>query len=210
MKTKRTAAKKKQPNNSRAAAVAPKPVSLPSAEWLAEVAAGILSTYLDPMRKKTRFDADMDDLLELDPDMMVRPAVDTALHLHRVAQEALARITMTPIPLPEGLTAKEKETGRVSFERGCKLITGEEVRKRALKKYNLWRDWDADLTDDWESLMEEKEKGFYVSQLAEKKAAFEKNFKKALALQKRQKASESGQTPKKSGQRARKRRTRLR
>lgn len=169
---------------------------LPSAEWIAEMVIRILGDDLHPERRRAKRAKTRNVFQDLEDESTRNSAVCEALQIYRAAQQELARCKKVPPPLPLGLTTKERTSGHVTFERGCKLITGEERRDRAEEKYIIWREWDMGQTDNWDG-MPEVEQGFSLTYLASANAAYEKYFKKALACHKRQKRKNSGQKGKK-------------
>ena len=166
----------------------------------------ILGSDLHPNRRTEKKDILLTSL-GLDPRESARnSAVTEAINIYRAAQKELARRRRVPPPLPDGVTVKELERKHVTFERGCKLITGLEKRDRAEEKYIIWREWEMGQRDDWDG-MPEAEHGFSLTYLAEANASFQKYFKKALAWHKRQKRKNGGQKLKNSGQKVAKGRT---
>jgi len=172
---------------------------LPSPEWVGEMVVQILGANLHPDQRKKQTDTFLSrtgwDQRQADR----VSAEDEAIQTYSTAMRRLERRGRVSPPPPEGVTPKERVSGHVTFERGCKLITGEERRDRAKEKYTIWREWEMGETDIWDG-MPEIQHGFSLFHLAEANASYEKYFKKALADHKRRKKQNSRQKAKNSGQ----------
>jgi len=198
--TKTSSKRKAVPGGTRATKTEPEgktPEPLPTAEWIAEMVMRILGDDLHPERSRARRGEKSDCFKELRQATTRSSVVANVMNIYRAAQEELARRRRVPPPIPEGLTKKERETGHVTFERGCKIITGETRRDRAEEKYIIWREWEMGQMDDWDG-MPEAEEGFGLTHLAEVNARFKKYFKISLASHKRQNGGKTGQNTKKA------------
>lgn len=149
--------------------------TLPPAEWVGEMAIRILDKHAD----LKSCSGTLPQTAVLANEIAHNAAVCEALNIYRKAQEELARRKLVMPPVPAGLTERELSSKRVTFERGCKLITGKTRRDRAEAKYMIWREWEIGMTGDCDG-MPEVEAGFSLVQLAKANAAYRKYFKTAF------------------------------
>lgn len=171
------------------------PPPWPEIEWIADMAHKLLPRH----RKKGK------------PEMDVwKGACEEAVAIHRLAFETIRRkrhaIARAPLDstlidhfITPQLKAKEREEQHVSYERGCKLVTEEDKRLRALKAFE-------ELAGA-QNAEHHRRNGFTLNEVwtwrmrwARRSKKFYENVKKMLAAENGQKAAAAGQPPKKTGQ----------
>jgi len=170
------------------------PPPWPATEWTAVMAHKLLPRH----RRKGK------------PEMEVwKDACEEAVLVHRIAFETIRRkrhaIAKAPMDsnlidhyiMPQ-LKAKEREEHHVNYERGCKLVTSEDKRLRALKAFE-------DLAGEQNAKHHGKH-GFTLNEVwtwrmrwARGSKKFYEDVKKMLAAENGQKSAAAGQPPKKTG-----------
>jgi len=107
--------------------IKPPDVSMPTPEWLAEMALRILLVgKKDPLEDFVAMEAN---------EQRMEAGIWAAYCLYLKADTLLARRTTERMPVLSFFTPEEVHTERIPHERGCKLITGETKPKRALEKW---------------------------------------------------------------------------
>lgn len=115
--------------------IRPKP-KIPTPEWLAEMTIRILGDKAGPKL------VNHSDILAVDEhnedfegQFEIGAAMGRAMRIYRKAVEQTLRANITPVGIPRFISPEEIAEGKVRYERGCQLVTGDEKRKRAMVKF---------------------------------------------------------------------------
>lgn len=168
--------------------------TLPSAEWLSEMAIMLVGRdLLNHSHRKIRSAFELINAREILLTKM-RGAVQRAHEFYRISQDHLQRVQAkdSPVVLPSGLSKTDLKKGRVSFQKGCRLITGQKKTSRAIQNYLGWEEWRQGAEDNFGPVHGEND-GFSTTEIADLSKRYQKTWKKALDAKRRLKGLKRGQ-----------------
>ncbi len=183
---------------------------LPPVEWLAEMASRVWKAGPKPVSiVKRGLDYGWVDAAERA--LAAYKAAHHVLHYEKINREIKAEVDEVLEGLKPELTQEEIEWQRVSYQRACKLITGEERKDRAEERFVKLTIWlysevywyDPETQSNEPPPEYEKKSAIKLREVAELKRQFtkmEKIPKKVLAQTLGQFGFYSGQPKKKAGQ----------
>lgn len=166
--------------------IRPKP-KMPPPEWLAEMTIRILGDKAGPKLVKCT------DILAVDEHnedfvggFEIDAAMGRAMRIYRKAVERTLRANITPVGIPRFISPEEIADGKVRYDRGCELVTGDDKRKRAMAKFQKLVDHllatreGADPTD-----FPDEEKDFFVNDIVAWMNTYEREMGKKINLSKK-------------------------
>ena len=167
---------------------------MPSPEWLSEMA--ILLSGPDLLggdRGRPRRGVELVNPREILFSKM-RSAVECAHEFYRISQSHLRREQEKDSPpvLPSGLSKNDLKKGRVSFQKGCRLITSQKKTSRAIQNYLDWEEWRQGAEDDFGPAHGGND-GFSTTEVADLSKRYKKTWKKALDGKRRHERIKRGQ-----------------
>jgi len=168
--------------------------TMPSPEWLSEMA--ILLSGPDLLGRDRDRPLRAVELVNLRETLLakMRSAVEFAHEFYRISQGHLRweQERDSPVVLPSGLSKTDLKKGRVSFQKGCRLITGQKKTSRAIQNYLGWEEWRQGAEDNFGPVYGEND-GFSTTEVADFSKHYKKTWKKALDAKRRHESLKRGQ-----------------